>query len=383
MLRASVTAYPWDLIDEDPAKVLDRLHGEVGLSGVSVWAASPPVLQLRARDVSPRVFRTRGGLFFHPDERHYADTRCKPILSGWLKGRHHFKRIEQCCAERGMELCAIVSAGMTGRIAQRHPEMACKNAFDDASHAALCLANPDVQAYLCGLVADLSSSFQLAGLEVADFRIAWAEAFRDGLRSAVPPSDTFSALLSTCFCESCYQRASAVGVDVAMARRAVQTVLQGSFDIGVAVDGRIDVLLADNEPLAEYYHWRTRELESLLVRLADACRCDLLLSRRISGAEGHRHAELDLSAPAGVVTRIDQSDQLTSALSSGARRNEVRLSERLAAERDGQELVTILARAAQLGFAGVQIDNYGLLPEGALTHIKQAIRFARRSTAEK
>ena len=129
MLKAFLTAYPWDLIDEGVDAVLDRLHGEVGISGVSVWVASPPVVQLRVRDVGPRVVRSRGGLFFHPDEQPYAATRCKPIVSGWVKGRHPLTRIAEACAERAMDLRVIVSAAMTGRLAQRHAEMACKNVF--------------------------------------------------------------------------------------------------------------------------------------------------------------------------------------------------------------------------------------------------------------
>ncbi len=36
-------------------------------------------------------------------------------------------------------------------------------------------------------------------------------------------------------------------------------------------------------------------------------------------------------------------------------------------------------REFETGFAGVEFDNYGLLPESAFASIKQAIRFGRRS----
>ncbi len=380
MLRAFVTFYPWDLIDEGINAVLDRLHGDVGITGVSVWAASPPVTQLRVRDVTPRLFRTRGGLFFHPDEQHYSGTRCNPIVSGWVKGKRPLKKISDACADRGMELRIIISAGMTGRFAQRYSEMACKNAFGDVSYTGLCLANPDVQSYLCGVVADLSSNHSAAGVTITDFVIAWAEAFGPELLVASALSEMEASLLSTCFCESCHQRATAAGVDVGMARRSVTATLQRTFDDGPPSDMELETSLSDNAPLKDYHRWRTAELASLLQRLAQACKCELLLDQSLGVGRLCRHADLDLSLPAAVITRMENPEQLASAMRPAARRSELRLAATFAHGGHGPELVSILPKAAELGFAAVEFDNYGLLPESALTPIKQAIRFARRTT---
>lgn len=382
MLRVFLTTYPWDLVDEDVGGFLDRLRGEVGVTGVSVWATTSQLVQLRARDVRPRIFRTRGGLFFHPDETRYAGTRCKPIVSTWVKGKCPLKRISQACTDRGMELRVILSAANTGRSAQRHVEMACKNAFGDASHMGLCLANPDVQAYLCGLVSDLSSNYEPAGVTIADFVIACGEVFEPGLRTARPLGETELSLLSTCFCESCHQRAAAAGVDVAMARRSVQASLNKSFDSGEAVEGAVDAILADNTPLGDYCRWRTDELNSLLRRLVDACQGELLLDTRPNGCQRRQHADLDLNVPTAVITQIEQPDQLSLALCPGARRSELRLPEVFATGGHGPQLVSTLSKAAELGFAAAEIGNCSLLPDSALAPLKQAIRFARRSTNE-
>lgn len=382
MLRTFLTTHPWDLVDEDVGGVLDRLRGEVGVTGVSVWVTTSPLVQLRVRDVSPRIFRTRGGLFFHPDEQRYAATRCKPIVSTWVKEKRPLKRISQACADRGMELRVILSAAMTGRLAERHTEMACKNVFGDASHIGLCLANPDVQAYLCALVSDLSSNYEPAGVTIADFLIAWGEVFGPNLRTATPLGETELSLLSTCFCESCHQRAGGGGVDVAMARRSVQTILEKSFDSGEAVEGVLDTILSDNPPLGDYCRWRTDELNSLLGRLVETCQSELFLDTRPDGSQRRQHADLDLNVPAAVITQIEQPDQLSLALCPGARRSELRLPETFATGRHGPQLVSTLSKAAELGFTVVEIGNYSLLPDSALTPLKQAIRFARRSTNE-
>lgn len=382
MVRAFLTAYPWDLIDEGVGTVLDRLHGEVGVTGLSLWAATPPLTQLRVHDVEPRVFRTRGGLFFQPSDQHYAAARCKPVVSGWLKGRNPLAKIAEACTERALELRVILSAAATGRIAGRHPEMACKNVFGAESQTSVCLANPDVQTYLCGLAADLSTGYDLAGISIADFTLAWHEAFERDLLLAIPLGDAERSLLGICFCESCNQKATAAGVDVASAKRSVQVILERSLRAGTAVDKNLSVLLADNEPLAAYSRWRTGELSALLQRIKDACRCELLLIRSIELSKREGFEGLDLGIPDAVVTRIEEADQLSSALLPGVRRSELRLPASFAIGQHGAELVSLLARAAELGFHGVEIDNYGLLPDAALTPIKQAIRFARRTASD-
>jgi len=379
MLRTFMTAYPWDLVDEGVTTVLDRLRGEVGVTGISVWMASPTVTQLRARPGDPRIFRTRGGVFFHPDEEAYAATRCKPIVSGWLKGKEPLKRIAEACAERGMDLRVVVSAAMAGRLAQRHPEMACKNVFGDESHASLCLVHPDVQAYLGGLLYDLSSNYRLTGIVITDFVIAWSDASLPGLRTPRPLGEAETLLLSTCFCESCHQRASEAGVDVGMARRSVEATLQHSLEARPEDDTQMATLLADDVPLTDYHRWRTRELSSLLERLTQQCGCELLLSKSMEGSEQWQHSDLDSSIPAAVITRIERHDQLTAALCPAAKRGELYLSEMSVTGAHGPELVSTLAKAVERGFSGVTFENYGLLPDTALTPIKQAIRFARRS----
>lgn len=382
MLRAFLTAYPWDLIDEGVAAVLDRLHGEIGVTGLSVWVGAPPIVQLRVRDVRPRVFRTRGGVFFHPNEQHYTGTRCKPIISTWVRGREPLKHIAEACAEHAMELRVIVSAAMTGRLAQRYSEMACKNVFGVESHTAVCLANPDVRAYLSGLVCDLSGRDNIAGITLTDVEIAWPEALQNDLHGIELLGQTEKPLLATCFCESCHQRATAAQVDVDMARRSVQVILQKSLDAGLVTDRTLDAVLSDNVPLAEYYRWRTEELSSVVGCLADSCKCELLLDRPFAGADSRQHTDPDPSLPAAVITRLDHPDGLDSALSSVARRNELRLPEGLVIGAHGPKLVSTVSRAVELGITGVEIDNYGLLPDTALTPIKQAIRFARRTTSE-
>ncbi len=379
MFQVYLSAYPWDLADDNVDRVLDRLRGEIGVTGLSVWMGVPAVSPLRVRDVKPRVFRTRGGLFFQPDSERYTSTRCKPIVSEWLKTRRPLAHLSEACQKRGMTLRAIVSASMTGRLVQRHPEMACKNAFGDGSQLSLCLANPDVQAYLCHLVSDLSQRDGVFGVTIADFVLSWADAWANVLELPVGIGGTELGLLSICFCESCHQGATSAGMDVDMARRSVQTMLQRTFDRGSFKDADFESILADNQPLADFCMWRSSTLSLLLGRLVDVCSGELLLDRRANGTACGCGTEPNWTLPSGVITRLDVTGQLGDALCHAAQRNELQIPGSLALEPRAPDLVRIMSQAVELGYSAVEIEDYGLLPEAALVPIKQGIRFAKRS----
>jgi len=381
MLKSFIVAYPWDLLDEGVDVVLDRLQGEVGVDGVSLWVATPAVTQLRIREVEPRYFRTRGGVFFQPSKKHYAATRIKPPVSSWMGDRDPLALVAEACADRGLALRVKLSAACTGRLAVDHPEAACKNVFGSVSHTSICLTNPEVQEYLCGLASDLSRNYEPAGMSVSDFTLAWMEALSSEV-GAIGSSDWAPrALLFLCFCESCRQKAGASGVDVDAVVRSVSVVLQRYLDSARESDDTLGVVLADNDELAKFYIWRAKEMSAVLRRMSDAFDGELLLERRWDGALCGQDSGLDLQVPSAIITRIDEIDHVSPALRPDARRNELSVPASLAYEPHATQLVSMFSEAAELGFAGVEIDHYGLLPDAALTPVKQAVRFAKRSTA--
>ena len=393
MFELFIVAYPWDLPAEDVGGVLDQLRGEVGVSGLSLWVAAPPSAQLRAsapRPLSlgatvssarrPRVFRTRGGVFFQPADRHYTQTRCQPIVSSWVTMGNPLATIAKACAGRGLSLRAIVSAAAAGRMAERYPEFACRSAFGDESSARLCLANAEVQTYLRGMALDLSTNAGVTALTLADFDVRWSDA--DNFHAGVPLGVVERSLLAVCFCESCVQRSQSAGIDVEAARRAVEQTVNLAFERGPREETQIEDFFAEHESLAEHRRRQIEDLNTLLRKLKEACRCDLLLERTATDLGPDVASGLDLSIPSAVITRVGDPARLPTVMPPRARRNELQLAASSTIGPAASRLVGILPDAAKAGFAAVEIDHYGLLSESALTTLKQAIRFARRSAVE-
>ncbi len=379
MFESWVTAYPWDIFDEGEAGVLDRLQGETGVTGIAVWAACPPVREFRVREIQPRFVSARGGVCFSPTDSYYVSTRCKPIAADTHRGKDALRRIAEACNRWGLALRAIVSASATGQLARRYSEMSAKNAFAAPSEYAVCPAVPDVEAYLVGLVSDLSANYPLAAVVVTDFVIAWLDAYTGERLGPGRWSEAQRRLLSMCFCESCRQKAGAAGIDVESASRAVRSMIQARFDRGPSYDAELERTIFDQNELISYSRWQGGELSALLGRLKEACRCELVWGRAVRHEACKLPANREVINAFAVLTSIDRPEDLPKALLAKALRSEASFSSTFMLGTDSAEIVSIAGEAARLGIAAVSFEHYGALSNGALVTVKQAIRLGRRS----
>ncbi len=377
-MQLFLLAYPWDVADETLGPRLDRLAGEVGVTGLSVWAASPPVVALRAREVTPRVFQSRGGVFFQPGDRHYAGLRAQPIVSTWLRAGDPLKQVAQACASRTLELRTVVSGSAMGRLAERYPELSCRNLFGAESQQRTCLGNAEVQGLLLATCADLSTQFSPSAMVLADFAIGWSDARSDAFRCGPVLGPVEHLLLVTCFCGACVRSAEEAGIDAPGARRTAMRQLQTTLEQGTVEAKPSDEWLSGEPVLASYRRRQVQVLNSLLRRLADACRCPIVLDMT---PEATGLASPESAVAATVITPIERSEQLGLAVKTGAPRNEIRLPAWWAMGSRGPQLVGLLPEAARLGIAAVTIDDYGAVPDATLNTLKQAVRFTRRTVS--
>ncbi|MFQ5414225.1 MAG: hypothetical protein ACE5E6_07175, partial [Phycisphaerae bacterium] len=367
-----------DLVDDGVDAALDRVHGELGVSGVAVWAATPPVVQLRAGNVAPSVFRTDGGVFAPVTRDAYVATRCQPIAARWKPARTALPRIADACAARSLDLRLIVSATRTGLLPQRYPHLTAKNALGGSSCVGLCLANPDVVAYLAGLVADLRTTLSPAAILLRDVQLAWPEAFSPGLEAGMSLGVVARSLLSVCFDESCLQASRAAGVDGEAARRCVRVMLRRCLEGHPPAADALRALVSDNEPLAAYLAWRGDWLSDVVRGLCVAGTGETIIDLAGAGEAVDLTPRMDVSIPDAVSATVDQIEAMPVAVPVGARRSELWLTARAVGDAPPPELVGAIATAAERGFATVGVGQYGVLCDDALEAVRQAVRFARR-----
>ena len=386
MFQVNMVGYLWDLVDEGLESALDMLQGCIGVTGLGVPITSGPGQHLRyGPDVSPRVFQTRGGVFFQPDKALYENTRCKPALSEWLKTRDPLAKLSRQCHDRKLRLRAVIECTHLGRSAARDPHFARKNVFGDVSMSQVCLVNPNVAEFLRAVAADACRNYSVETVELTGLD-AMTPSTGDARHA---PGLGGRQLLALCFCESCRQSAATAGVDVEMAARSAMVRLEAVFRTGQPIEPPLAALAVDDQPLASFITWYRDRITELMGNIRNACGCQVVSHTRPLKSEAELTIDAGCSRGADAVV-CDYSgsetaplerliEQMRGVLERG-QRVEVQLPVCPADAGDDQALVRILTRLAELGIVSANLDHYGCLPRDRIDLVKQAVRFARRTS---
>jgi hypothetical protein len=379
MIQAIIAAYPWDILDEGEARVLDTLRGELGITQVAVWAATPPVREIRLRDVEPSWVQNRGGFCFEPAEERYGSTRCKPVSASFSRTRDPFGRIVEACAQRALPIRAVVSATRVGPQAHRRPDMAAKNVFGAPSEEALCLSHPDVQAFLAALVTDLSTKYSPSAIVLADYRMAWPDPLGNPPWAPIPWSDRQRRLMSHCFCESCLQKSSAAGVKGESARRSAWSLVLSGFEEPKSNRNKPGNAWDEPRDLVAFSDWSRDESMRLLERLRDSCGCPIIVRQESQRESFGIVAPLGDSDAAMVQTPIHHVEELFELNRWDGRVQEAAITCGLMLTTEPAEVVRVVGVLADRGLAAVTFEHLGLFSDSVLATVKRAIRLGRRS----
>ena len=384
--RGQIVAYLWDIEDWGIDVALAELQGNLGAAGVTIYLDPPPLVALRARArTALRTYRASGGLWFRPDEARYARTRLKPIISPEVRSRDPYTKLAARCGAQDFALRARIAGTYNPLAARRHPELVCKDAFNQHSEDRLCPMNPDVAAYLRALVADLSAAHALDAIEIIWPGFRPPSEVMQGVEAGVDLGAVECYLLNLCFCESCRQQAQAADVEVDAVAAIAQSLLSQFLECFHPAAGMMGELFADHPLILHYHRWRERAVAELIRSLEQVAEAPLVVDGRSvpqieDGKPGRPDRVLvDCSEPAatGVELCIERGRALC------ARPDGVEMGITAAAPVvfEAQALVQSVTQAAELGVTTVSVGNLGLLPEAHLHWIKQAFRNARR-TAE-
>ncbi len=378
MLQALIELYPWDLCDEGVDVVLDHLQGEVGLTGIALWAATGPVLQMRRRPVDPRVFRTRGGVGYHADESRYTATRIAPPTADWVGGENMLSQACEACAQRGLDIRAVVSSGMVEGDRCIQPGLATRNAFGAESQSHLCLLNPEVQGYVQALLEEMRDRFGFSCFELADFGATWGEAGALQISGGARYSPMVRFLLDSCWCDSCVAQAGGNGVDAESARGAMVHGLDRYFGRLSSDDAALRPLLSDDGPVGKYLKWQSCRFQAWFERLKSDVSRRILVRQAASEGVGDEFAASSRIADSDkveVLSSISGADASNDVIGGAS---EVHILASVMERWDAHEVVSRFSGLAQAGATCITAGNYGLMAPETLVGVRQAVRFARR-----
>ena len=227
--RASTHVFAIDLIDEGFGHLLDEARGRGSLHGVVFAASYHDAFDIFPHNPIHRVYaHEAGALHFRFDASRYEGMAIQPTLSSLAARQDPLALLVEEAARRGMAVRAWTNHLQATDQGRRHPECVVRNAFGDPYPRWLCVANPDVRAYVRAVSGDLArypiETILLESLCFQPFDLVF---LHGRSHFAYPPTVQF--LLSLCFCVHCVAAARAAGVAVDTLLASLREVLASSL----------------------------------------------------------------------------------------------------------------------------------------------------------
>lgn len=260
-------AHPWDVVDEGPGAVAERLT-EIGVTELNLATTMHSVQTLNPHNPERKTFFADASAYFQPDDDRYGEI--SPEVNETMGEADWLARIADGFADAPVSLNAWVVPFHSSSLGRKHPDAALTSPFGDSLIWGLCPSNPDVQAYGRALTADLADRGVFDGIEMelADYQYGTGYGWHHQ-EFFTRLGDLGEFLFGLCFCEHCRDHAAAAGVDVEAARDQARDGLSARFEGAIAADADVAGWLAEHQAVAAYTHARRETIVDLFGDFAD------------------------------------------------------------------------------------------------------------------
>ncbi|SMY09422.1 hypothetical protein [Flavimaricola marinus] len=383
----SIWAYPWDLHD-----VPDALAKIAATGADTVSLATSYHAGRFLQPGNPRrrvVFPEDGTVYYPPDPARWADAEIVPRAASVVADEGDWlAKVAAEQSEGRLNLSCWTVCLHNLRLGTAHPGHALRTAFGDPVPYGLCPSSPAAQAYVAGIVAEITETYRPARIELeSPSFMGFDHGFhheKDGL--GLLPEDRF--LLGLCFCDHCLTGAKRAGVDAIAARRLVSRLLTDAFERELPAAQfpdftEIGLRAFDGMPaLSDFLAWRCKPVTALVARCRAVAHPDtqvVLIDSAMSWWEGVDRASAAAACDGLLYCAYDTPAERVADELKAARAvigSEATLIAGLALfhpmVRDSADF-TARATAAQRHADGLTVYNFGLVPAARLDWVRMAL----------
>lgn len=285
-LDATIWAYPWDAAGEGVERFLDSIQ-ESGFRRVSIAAAYHSGLFVTPHHPRHRLyFPESGALYFQPSAEATQGLQLQPRRSSLLEEGEFVREVAAKARRRGMKVNAWFVALHNTWLGTARADVVQRTVYGDPLYYALCPANPAVAEYVVTLLADLTRTHDVDGVDMESLGYMGFPHDFHHEKDLVGLDAESSFLLSVCFCPFCTARGRSAGIDVERARHVVRQRLDAVFaaeDFLYRDDHGFHLLtggskdLATDPDLMAYLHMRNDVVMDLWTAVGEAVGADCAL----------------------------------------------------------------------------------------------------------
>ncbi|MDQ0778087.1 hypothetical protein QF026_006553 [Streptomyces aurantiacus] len=234
-MRASAFVYPWD-VNGDP-DAAERIAG-LGVRQATLASAYHSTRALTPRHPRHRIVTASHAAVLYPmDAGRWQGRGLRPYAAGdWAPG-DAYGDAAGALAEAGLDVHTWVVLAHNSRMGEDFPATSVVNAYGDRYPWAPCVAQPGTRAYLTDLAVEAALRPGAAGTELES--LGWyglPHLHAHDKTAGVALGDAGTYLMSLCFCPSCRDGYTQLGLDSGQladaVRRALEPVWRGETPAG-------------------------------------------------------------------------------------------------------------------------------------------------------
>ncbi len=386
-MDAGLYTYAWDLEDEGYDRALGRIAG-AGFTAVNLATSYHAGKFILPHNPRRKVYFTEdGAIYFQPDLSRFG--RLQPRVSSFVSADGSpVSRLQAAAARHGLAYVAWTVCLHNSWLGERHPETTMHTAFGDPLIHSLSPAHPEVREYLLALVDDLVSRHEVAAIELeAPGYMGFTHGYHHEI-FGVEVDPVQEELLGVSFNPVEIAGSIAAGIDAEGVRARIAALIDAAWNRGMPlqVDGEpspdAQALLDDDDFIA-YRAWLHDQVVSLSVDIRDVIRqaspaTHIRHFAAMNVGDPERGIDVDLLATGDAVltgyAATPNDVQARVAALAGIDRPLWGMIRALAPEVVAPEGIAPLVGAWRAaGVAGVDVYNYGLMPEHTFGAVAEAL----------
>ncbi len=383
--------YPWDLSDEGVDDALDRIIDLTGCTEIQL-APSYHVSNyfLPHNPLAPIRFGENGAIYYRPDLSRYEATELKPYVSPIVTTHDYFERLVDAIDRKGLVFSAWNVYFFNHHLTGKHPEFAKHDAFGTPYIGQISPSSKDAQAFAVALTQEIMDRFRPHAVRVEALQ---RQMWRHGMLKNKFQGDITERcqfLLGVCFNPASMRNAEEAGMDAENFRRDVDAWLRVEL---ARIPSEDELTMpADAEWVAGAFDGRLREYLDILnthttdlwLRVAEVIKrgggkvqSDYLahgVRTDTNGLEPRINRHIDRLTAGLPASDSDAGSHIQNYLEMIAPGGEVFVPVGPGNITEAAPLVERTRAAAEAGAAGALFYNYGLMREGVLRFVGEAMR---------
>ena len=383
--------YPWDLVDDGVDVALDRIVDLTGCTEIQL-APSYHVSNyfLPHNPKSPIRFGENGAIFYRPELSRYKATEIKPYVSPIVTTPDYFERLVDAINRKGLVFSAWNVYFFNHYLSEKHPQFAKHDVFGTPYIGQLSPSSKDAQEFAVALTQEVMDRFRPHAVRVEALQ---RQMWRHGMLKNKFQGDITERcqfLLGVCFNPASMRNAEEAGMDVDGFRNEVDSWLRSEL---ARIPAEQDLSrLADEEWLANAFDGRLRQYLDILnthttdlwLRVAEVIKkgggkvqSDYLahgIRTDTNGLEPRINKHIDRLTAGLPASEDDARAQMRAYLDMIAPGGEVFVPVGPGNITEAAPLVERTKAVAEAGASGALFYNYGLMREGVLRFVGEAMR---------